>query len=322
MVVSDVASSMQTFFVPQMEQLGLKERESRHGSFSTVEADWGHGVLWAHSLSDTCLFTYHDLYLSESINLTEYTNDYICIASMTSHSAKMCPVDKTYFRERNTVSYEQEGQSGIDYELKAGERHRSFTFCISPAFFDEMTGLSDFEKDCLVHFLAEQEVNTHAPEVVRALESLGPEWAHRTGGDYFCRAKLNEILAASLCDAMAEEDGLPRPVNDEDRRLAREAQIIIDNHYSEALTLQSIAKQLYVGKTRLCSVFKKEHGCCVAEYLRDRRICKAKELLANSGASVAEVGRFVGYTHPSSFAEAFRRECGVTPKQWRNCPLR
>lgn len=321
-MVADVASSMQTFFVPQMEQLGLKEKWSRHGSLSTVEADWGHGILWAHSLSDTCLFTYHDLCLSENVNLTEYTDDYICIASMTSHSAKMCPVDKTYFKERNTVSYEQKGHSGVDYELKAGERHRSFTFCISPAFFDEMKGLSDHEKDCLVNFLAGQEVNTHAPEVVRALESLGPEWAHKAGGDCFCRAKLNEILAVSLCDAMAEGDGLPKQANDEERRLAREAQIIIDNHYSEALTLQSIAKQLYVGKTRLCGVFKKEYGCCVAEYLRDKRMSKAKELLANTDSSVGEVGRIVGYTHQSSFAEAFRRECGVTPKQWRECPLR
>ena len=126
----------------------------------------------------------------------------------------------------------------------------------------------------------------------------------------------------SLCDAMAEGDGLPKQANDEERRLAREAQIIIDNHYSEALTLQSIAKQLYVGKTRLCGVFKKEYGCCVAEYLRDKRISKAKELLANTDSSVGEVGRIVGYTHQSSFAEAFRRECGVTPKQWRECPLR
>lgn len=40
----------------------------------------------------------------------------------------------------------------------------------------------------------------------------------------------------------------------------------------------------------------------VAEYLRDKRISKAKELLANTDSSVGEVGRIVGYTHQSSFA--------------------
>lgn len=321
-MVADVAPNMQTFFVPQMEQLGMVEKESRHGSFSTVEADWGYGTLWAHSLGDKCLFTFHDLHLTDTVNLTEYTNDYICISSMTSHSAKMCPVDKTYFRERNTVSYEQEGQSGVNYELRAGERHRSFTFCLAPEFFDELEGVTDAEKEDLVQFLANQEVNTHAPEVVRALESLGPEWAQKSGGDRFCRAKLNEILAVSLCEAHDQDERASRAVNDENRRLAREAQMIIDRHYTEAITLQSIAKQLYVGKTRLCGVFKKEYGCCVAEYLRDKRITKAKELLATTNSSVGEVGRIVGYSHQSSFAEAFRRECGVTPTQWRNCPLR
>ena len=321
-VIANVAPSMQTFFVPQMEQLGLVERESRHGSFSTVEADWGHGTLWAHSLGDKCLFTFHDMHLSDAVRLTEYTDDYLCISSMTSHSARMCPVDKTYFKERNTVSYEQEGQSGVNYELNAGERHRSFTFCFAPEFFDELEGLTDDEKESLVQFLASQDVNTHAPEVVRALESLGPEWAHKAGGDCFCRAKLNEILAVSLCEACDQGEDVARAASDENRRLAREAQMIIDGHYAEAITLQSIAKQLYVGKTRLCGVFKKEYGCCVAEYLRDKRISKAKELLANTGASVGEVGRMVGYSHQSSFAEAFRRECGVAPSQWRNCPLR
>lgn len=145
-MVADVAPHMQTFFVPQMEQLGLVERESRFGSLSTVEADWGHGMLWAHSLGDKCLYTFHDMHLSDAVSLTEYTDDYICIASMTSHSAKMCPVDKTYFKERNTVSYEQEGQAGVKYELNAGERHRSFTFCFAPEFFDELEGLTDDEK--------------------------------------------------------------------------------------------------------------------------------------------------------------------------------
>ncbi len=199
-MVADVSESMRTFFAPHMEQLGLVERESRHGAFSTVEAEWGRGALWAHSLGDHCLFTFHDLYLDADVQLAEYTEDYFCISSMTSHSAKMCPIDKTYFKERNTVSFEQEGQSGALYVLRAGERHRSFTFCFAPSFFDERERVSDAEKEALVQHLSSQEVNTHAPEVVRALESLEPTWAHKAGGDRFCRAKLNEILAVTLCE--------------------------------------------------------------------------------------------------------------------------
>lgn len=321
-MVADVSQKMRTFFVPQMEQLGMTQRESRHGSYSTVEADWGHGILWAHSLSDDCLFTFHDVYLNDAVQLTEYTDDYLCISSMTSHSAKMCPIDKTYFKERNTVSYEQDGQSGVRYELRAGERHRSYTFCLAPSFFENLQGVTDDEKERLVDYIASREVNTHAPEIARALESLEPSWAHKAGGDHFCRAKLNEVIAASLCDAFAEDAGPNSAARDEGRRIAHEARLIIDNHYAEALTLQSIAKQLYVGKTRLCGVFKDEYGRCVAEYLRDRRIAKAKELLSTTDSSVCEVGHAVGYAHQSSFTEAFRRECGTTPTQWRDCLTR
>lgn len=321
-MINDVSERMQTFFVPQMEQLGMVEKESRHGSYSTVEAEWGHGILWAHSLNDNCLFTFHDLHLNEDVDITEFTDDYFCVSSMTSHSAKMCPVDKTYLKERNTISYEQEGRSGARYTLRAGERHRSFTFCISPSFFDEMAGVEDEEKELLCDYLSCQEVNTHPSEVVRALESLEPGWANKAGGDCYCRAKLNEIMAVSLCEALAERDGVSKTSNDEDRRLAREAQIIIDGRYAEPLTLQTMANELYVGKTRLCTVFKKEFGCCVAEYLRDKRLAKAKHLLETTGDSISDIARAVGYPRQSSFTEAFRRECGITPSQWRMCPYR
>ena len=33
-MISDVSSNLHTFFVPQMEQLGMKEQPSRHGSLS------------------------------------------------------------------------------------------------------------------------------------------------------------------------------------------------------------------------------------------------------------------------------------------------
>lgn len=93
--------------------------------------------------------------------------------------------------------------------------------------------------------------------------------------------------------------------------------MIIDERFSEDLSLQSIASELYVGKTRLCEVFREQIGSCVAAYLRDKRMCEARMLLETTDMKAAEIADAVGYAHQSSFTGAFRKACGCSPSQWR-----
>lgn len=315
-MLCDVSEDLHAFFVPQMQQLGLQEHPARFGSLSSVSAEWGEGLLWAHSITDKCLFTFHDLHLNEAIQLTEIPPDYICITSMTDSSAKLCPKNSRYLRDRNIISYRQEG-GAVNFTLNPGERHRSYTLCMTPDFFDDLKGMSDEEKGFLIDHLCCSDTNTHSREIGCALESLNPSWATRAGGGLFCEAKLHEVLACALDDASRCAATDPWRDTSEERRLAREVQMILDERFSENLTLQSIASELYVGKTRLCAVFRKQMGSCVVEYLRARRMSEARRLLETTGMKAAEIGHAVGYAHASSFTDAFRREFGMSPSEWK-----
>jgi AraC-like DNA-binding protein len=44
----------------------------------------------------------------------------------------------------------------------------------------------------------------------------------------------------------------------------------------------------------------------------------AKELLAGSDISAAEVASLVGFKRHASFSAAFRESCGVTPSEYRD----
>lgn len=315
-MISDVSPKLHTFFVPQMEQLEMSEQPSRHGSLSAFCDERGHGLLWAHSISDNCLFTFHEISINEQTRLVEFPDDYICITSMTDCSAKLCPVQSRYLRERNTLSFRQRG-GAISFEMSPEEHHCSYTLCMTPDFFEELPGITDNEKEALVSYLCSCDTNAHPREITDALESMGPAWATSAGGACFCEGKTKEILAYVLDSAMQAgcEDLLDSP--SEDKRLAREAQMIIDARYAENITLQSIANELFVGRTRLCELFREQMGSCVAEYLRDVRMANACEMLETTELKVSEISRLVGYAHQSSFTEAFRREFGVTPAQWR-----
>lgn len=319
-MLSDVAENLHTFFVPQMEQLGFKERPSRHGSLSVWDDERGHGTLWAHSISDSCLLTFHEVSFNEPTNIVEFPDDCICISSMTDCTAKLCPVQSRYLRERNTLSFRQQG-GAMSFGMNPGEYHRSYWLGMTPEFFDSLPGVTDSERETLVSYLCSSDTNTYSREVTNGLESMGPEWATAAGGACYCEGKTKEIIAHVLEAALQDIDGSALEPSSEDRRLAREAQMMIDARYAENLTLQSIANELFVGKTRLCEVFRKQTGSCVAEYLRDVRMEQARKLLETTDLKAAEVSRLVGYAHQSSFTDAFRREFGVSPKQWRQDAL-
>jgi AraC-like DNA-binding protein len=58
-------------------------------------------------------------------------------------------------------------------------------------------------------------------------------------------------------------------------------------------------------------------GTTVFGYLRARRMERARALLEAGKATVLEAAALVGYSNPSNFAAAFRREFGVNPKAFQ-----
>ena len=95
------------------------------------------------------------------------------------------------------------------------------------------------------------------------------------------------------------------------------AHALLERHLDTPLTLESIARELCVSRSRLAATYKAERGRGVAEELRDLRMERARELLAGTDLPLSEVGRAVGYPRPSTFATAFSREVGCSPAAWR-----
>lgn len=58
-------------------------------------------------------------------------------------------------------------------------------------------------------------------------------------------------------------------------------------------------------------------NCNFRSYLNNIRIEKAKELLANTDLSLADIGNQVGFTDQSYFNKIFRKHENLTPGQYR-----
>jgi two-component system response regulator YesN len=58
-------------------------------------------------------------------------------------------------------------------------------------------------------------------------------------------------------------------------------------------------------------------GMTFSDYLTERRIAGAKDLLKNTSMKMSDVAFEIGYSHQSYFGRKFRQFTGMSPLQFR-----
>ena len=103
----------------------------------------------------------------------------------------------------------------------------------------------------------------------------------------------------------------------------REALIRVDRHVtahlaSDTLSLTSAAAAAFLSPNYLAHLIKKETGRTFVEWVTDRRLTRAKELLANDTRRIKEIAFLVGYRDEAYFARRFRQSVGQSPSDFRD----
>ena len=93
-------------------------------------------------------------------------------------------------------------------------------------------------------------------------------------------------------------------------------QHIIDRP-SPVAGLAGLADRFGVSEASLRSYFSRVYGETPAAFARELALRRAAVLLSEGDLSVAEVSQACGYTNPSKFSAAFRREYGANPLEYR-----
>jgi two-component system response regulator YesN len=92
----------------------------------------------------------------------------------------------------------------------------------------------------------------------------------------------------------------------------------IEKHLSQDLSLVRLAELIHFNPSYLSRLFKQECGVNLSEYIEERRVKKAKELLKKHELKIAEVSAKVGYDAPHSFTRFFKKMTGLTPQEYRD----
>src|SRR5687767_13748523 len=94
----------------------------------------------------------------------------------------------------------------------------------------------------------------------------------------------------------------------------------INNNFDKELNLDLLSHIRFTSKFHLLRLFKKYYGQTPKQYLTDKRIQKAKELLKD-GMSVTDTCFHVGFESPSAFSTLFKSREGVAPNEFKKKQL-
>lgn len=97
----------------------------------------------------------------------------------------------------------------------------------------------------------------------------------------------------------------------------RQAADFIERTYGQDLTLDQLAEAAGLNKYHLCKSFSRYYGVSPMDYVRNRRIEQAAELLRATALSITDIGIRCGFSNVSYFGKVFHKMTGMTPSAYR-----
>jgi AraC-like DNA-binding protein len=101
-----------------------------------------------------------------------------------------------------------------------------------------------------------------------------------------------------------------------DRRVRKIVQVI-DECWRMPLRVDDLAQQVGLGTSRLEHLFKEEARICIRDFIHERRLREAAQLLVSTEERVSVISFQVGFLHVANFNHAFKKRFGVSPRQYR-----
>lgn len=145
------------------------------------------------------------------------------------------------------------------------------------------------------------------------------------GVDYVLKpCAPEEVLARIRIHLQLSKRSQPEPITaldtprNPEQVILHAAMRLLAQQLASPPSLVEIARQVGTHDKKLSAIFRQHLGMTVFAYLREERLRKSQELLADSNMSIQGVADLVGFSSAANFTTAFRERTGVTPSAYRN----
>ena len=125
--------------------------------------------------------------------------------------------------------------------------------------------------------------------------------------------KITSLLSLLLSETLYEKNSTNNQIYD--IKVIKE---YIDNNYLTNISLDKLSKKYYINKFYLTRLFKNTYGVTINNYINNKKITKAKELLRFSDLSINNISKECGFIDNNYFSRVFKQIESIAPKEYRD----
>ena len=137
-------------------------------------------------------------------------------------------------------------------------------------------------------------------------------------GEAVCDHAYQQLVGQTLVTWLVKIQ-IPRPKTRQlpNWRLKRVSDYV-DAHMTNNVSLADLASAAGLSRTYFAAQFRAAAGCRPHDFVLEKRIERAKTLLASDDMPLAEMALAIGFPNQAYFSTVFKKYTGETPKRWRD----
>ena len=135
--------------------------------------------------------------------------------------------------------------------------------------------------------------------------------------DWYLKIKVLELLLFLVDINISEYEEVKRYFYKEQVQQIKAIHRYMTTHLKEHITQEALSKKFNFPITSMKNCFKGVYGCSIYSYMKTYRVQAARVQLIETDLSITEIAADMGYENPSKFSEAFKKELGITPSEFR-----
>ena len=156
----------------------------------------------------------------------------------------------------------------------------------------------------------------YIPEISSVFNRIRNFKGNEYSSKLFFKSKIDELTAIIIQKADIFQN-LNASISIADRNAVMEITEYLNQNLSKNFSLTELSANAYMSISKFKYVFKTVVGQSLSEYITQKRMEHACEMLSYSNLYIAEIAHLIGYKNAGSFSSQFKKYMGVLPNDYR-----
>ncbi|MBQ9965619.1 MAG: helix-turn-helix transcriptional regulator [Clostridia bacterium] len=189
---------------------------------------------------------------------------------------------------------------------------------LSMKYFERFCStLKKMHKSLLTSIIKEAEESYHIPGNDPDLRKLRRRKDAPLGSERLIKSYLEQLLIYLLRSKEEAENTVILPPLSEEKPLVSALKDYIHTRREENIKIDEICRAFGYSKSFLSHLFREHTGSSLAAFSIAQKMERAKELLRDDSFNITQISAKLSFENPQYFARVFKRECGMTPTEWK-----